>query len=111
MHSISERVRLYRLSHILIFRVAFLQSLSYHGVSGRSLTEMFSTGRCLSRIRRKVPSYKSKRVAGDIVESVSALSQQRLPECISVQALPKSDVLRSTTHREVNRGQAQRVRP
>ena len=36
---------------------------------------MFLTGRCSSTIRRKVPSYKSKRAAGDILfESASALS-------------------------------------
>ena len=60
MQSISERVRLYRLSHIMTLRFAVLQSLWYHGVSGRSLTEMFSTERCSSTIRSKVPSYKSK---------------------------------------------------
>ena len=74
MQSIFERVCLYRLSHILTFCFAFLLSLSYHGVSGRSLTEMFSTGWCSSTIRRKVLSYKSKRAADDIVENASALS-------------------------------------
>ena len=39
MQSISVRVRLYRLSHIMTLRFALLQSLSYHGVSGRSIPD------------------------------------------------------------------------
>ena len=71
IQSIAEWVRLYRLSNILTFRLAALQSLSNHGVSGRSRTETSSTGRCSSMMRRRVPSYRSKRAEGDIVESES----------------------------------------
>ena len=77
MQSISVRVRLYRLPHIMTFCFAVLQSFSYHGVSGRSLTEIFSTGRCSSTIRHKVPSYKLNRAAGDMVESASAPPHSR----------------------------------
>ena len=35
MQSISERARLYRLSHIMTFRFAVLQSLSDYGISGQ----------------------------------------------------------------------------